>query len=81
MNIGVQMFAALREIAGDSRVEIDLPTGAHTGALLELLLSRYPAMLPWKDHLRMAVNREYVGMNHPLHESDEVAVIPPVSGG
>lgn len=81
MKIGVQMFAALREIAGDSRVELELPARADVASLIRNLLERYPAMERWKQHMRVAVNQRYVGTDHALQDHDEVAIIPPVSGG
>ncbi len=76
MQVSVRLFAALRERAGASEVELDLPEGASVGdALHELraLTDGVPVV--------MAVNREYATDEHVLCSGDEVALIPPVSGG
>jgi MoaE-MoaD fusion protein len=76
MNVRVRLFAALRERAGSEEIELDLPDGAVVGDALERLE-------PFTDGIRvvMAVNREYADADLPLQSGDEVALIPPVSGG
>jgi len=56
-----------------------VPSGARVGDLLELLAQRIPALLAARGMI--AVNQTYVGSDVELHEGDEVAFIPPVSGG
>lgn len=74
MRISVRLFAGLRERAGASRVELeDVATVDDVWARLGL--GDEPAGLLY------AVNREYVERARPLHDGDEVALIPPVSGG
>jgi molybdopterin synthase catalytic subunit/molybdopterin converting factor small subunit len=76
MEVRVRLFAALRERAGASEVVLELPDGALVGDALDRLASvtdGVPAVL--------AVNREYADRGAALHEGDEVALIPPVSGG
>jgi MoaE-MoaD fusion protein len=76
MHIRVRLFAALRERAGSGEVELELPDGAVVGDALERLGGL-------TDGLRvvMAVNQEYADADVQLHSGDEVALIPPVSGG
>jgi molybdopterin synthase catalytic subunit len=76
MQIRVRLFAGLRERAGRDAVELDLPDGATVAEALAQLE-------PVTDGVRavLAVNREYADPSAPLHEGDEVALIPPVSGG
>ncbi|HEV3230598.1 MAG TPA: molybdopterin converting factor subunit 1 [Solirubrobacteraceae bacterium] len=82
MVVSVRLFAMLREAARHDRLEVELADGATVGELL--------AALGQRDGLRdlvsrlpvaIAVNREYTSRDHPLHDGDEVALIPPVSGG
>jgi MoaE-MoaD fusion protein len=76
------LFAAAREAVGAGEVELELPDGATARqALAELAAgSSVPeAMIP--DRVALAVNREYARDDRPLHDGDELAVIPPVSGG
>lgn len=82
MNVRVRLFAILRERAGRDTVEVELPDGATVGeALTEL------AQLPGLEEpiarmpVRMAVNREYADAGTRLAADDELALIPPISGG
>ena len=76
MLVRVRLFAILRERAGTSEIEIDLPEGAVVRDALEHVASLAPG-LP----LVMAINREYADADAPLAAGDELALIPPVSGG
>jgi molybdopterin synthase catalytic subunit len=76
MEVRVRLFAALRERAGATEIDLSLPDGARVSdALAELseLIDGIPAV--------MAVNQEYADADAQLHAGDEVALIPPVSGG
>ena len=80
MRVTVRFFALYRERAGAAEAEIDLPEGATAEELLARLRGIYPG-LPSSNSVLIAVNSEYVDPADPLHEGDEVAFIPPVSGG
>jgi MoaE-MoaD fusion protein len=76
MEVRVRLFAALRERAGAGEIELSLPDGARVSdalAQLSELTDGIPAV--------MAVNQEYAEADARLHAGDEVALIPPVSGG
>jgi molybdopterin synthase catalytic subunit len=82
MTVTVRLFAILRERAGSDSVEIELPEGATVGDAFERLaaapgLGELVGRLP----LRMAVNREYAGEGTAIRAGDELALIPPISGG
>jgi molybdopterin converting factor subunit 1 len=82
MRVRVRLFAVLRERAGRSEVELDLPEGAVAGDALEALaagteLEELARAMP----IGFAVNREYGDRDMPLADGDELALIPPVSGG
>jgi molybdopterin synthase catalytic subunit/molybdopterin converting factor small subunit len=82
MRVTVRLFAILRERAGRDSIEIELPEGATVGDAFERLaaapgLGELIERLP----LRMAVNREYVGAGAAIAPGDELALIPPISGG
>ena len=81
MNVKVKFFAIARDIVGSSEVMINLPVGSTASGILRALMDEHPKLEQWKSHLRMAVNWEYVTSEHVLHDDDEVAIIPPVSGG
>jgi MoaE-MoaD fusion protein len=80
VKLSVRLFATLRETLGAQHVTIELPDDATVGRLIEAFKTQYPAVreLPGA---RVSVNYEYVDNNHQLQPSDEVALIPPVSGG
>jgi molybdopterin synthase catalytic subunit/molybdopterin converting factor small subunit len=76
MRVVVRLFAGLREQAGTGQRELELPEGALLGDVWsELGLGLEPPGLLY------ALNREYANRERPLAEGDEVALIPPVSGG
>lgn len=79
MTIRVLLFAYLRERCGVREVVVHQPEGATVEDVWRTLLVRYERLPP--DAPRFAVNRVYVDKAHPLHENDELALIPPVSGG
>ena len=76
MQVTVRLFAQLRERAGTSELSIELPEGARVKDAIEELGSLADG-LP----VVMAVNREYADAEAPLAPGDELALIPPVSGG
>jgi molybdopterin synthase catalytic subunit len=77
MKVTVRLFAMLRERAGAREVQLDLPDGARISDALTALGDVAPPELP----LVMAVNREYARDDRVLDPGDELALIPPVSGG
>lgn len=81
MRLTVRLFAMLREQAGAESIEIELPEGATAADALEALRTA-----PGLDRLerlpvRLAVNREYADADRALEPGDELAAVPPVSGG
>ncbi len=82
MTVSVRLFAILRERAGTDRIELQLPAGATVADALEAL-ARIPALTAALERLpvRMAVNRDYASAQTPLAADDELALIPPLSGG
>jgi molybdopterin synthase catalytic subunit len=82
MTVTVRLFAILRERAGRDSVEIELPEGATVDDAFERLAAA-PGLgeLVERMPLRMAVNREYANADTAIAPGDELAVIPPISGG
>ncbi|MGH3056139.1 MAG: molybdopterin converting factor subunit 1 [Gaiellaceae bacterium] len=81
MHVRLRFFASLREKLHSSEAPCTLPDGATVHDLLEQLSHEYPPLADVRRALRVAVNQEYVESDHALCENDEVALIPPVSGG
>jgi MoaD family protein len=75
----VRLFAALRELAGTSELEVDAPD---VGSLLDRLAERLgPRFERIMEVGTVVVDGETVGRDRPLRPGDEVALLPPVSGG
>jgi molybdopterin synthase catalytic subunit len=82
MVVSVRLFAMLRERAGREEVEVELPDGATVREAIDALGTRHGlGELIERMPVVMAVNREYADDDVPLAEGDELALIPPVSGG
>jgi MoaE-MoaD fusion protein len=82
MQVSVRLFAILRERAGRDEVELELPDGATVEQALEALRGE-PGLAEPLERMRvaMAVNREYADPDTTLSAGDELALVPPVSGG
>ncbi len=81
MKIRVKLFASVKDIVGRREVVLDLPEGITAAGLLERFAADHPGLRGLAPSLLLAVNREYVEGSRVLAEGDEVAFIPPVSGG
>ena len=75
------MFASYKEKAGTSDLEMSLPDAATVQDAASELLRLHPSLSGDSSRLMIAVNEEYQEHDYPLSENDEVAFIPPVSGG
>lgn len=81
MQIRVLLFAALRELVGQGRLDLDVPAGATVGDVFDLLESNEPRLRDLRASTSFAVNREVVAASTELHGDDEIAFLQPVSGG
>ena len=81
MRVTVRLFARLRDIAGTSELTCELPSGATARLLWDTLARDHAELDQYRDAVSTAVNAEYSKMSHPLTDGDEVAFLPPVSGG
>lgn len=81
MQVTVRFFATLRDRAAIEQAQLDLQHGSTVGALLERLNAEYPEIGPLLPTALVAVNEEYAFPEDALHDGDEVALFPPVSGG
>jgi MoaE-MoaD fusion protein len=77
--VKVRLFASYREAAKTNRLDLPLPEGARVSDLIDLLAERLPALRTVAG--MVAVNHTYVNPDFVLHDGDEAAFIPPVSGG
>jgi molybdopterin converting factor subunit 1 len=79
IRVHVRLFASYREAAGTNRLDTSLPTGSTVADLVAALASQIPPLTRTRGMI--ALNQEYVTPEATLHDGDEVALIPPVSGG
>ncbi len=81
MRIRLRFFASLRERLGRSEEIREVPAGATVATVWELLKQEHPELARVERSVAFAVAQEYVDKTHPLQDNDELAFIPPVSGG
>lgn len=81
MRIRVLLFGVLKDIYARSCDELDLPGGATLADVLEHYRQEAPEQRTLFPVLALSVNQQYAQVTHPLREGDEVALLPPVSGG
>jgi sulfur-carrier protein len=81
IKITVKLFAMFAEELNHDQVCLELKAGATVTDAVELLFRNYPSLSKWRSHLRYAVNLQFVTADHLLNDGDELAFIPPVSGG
>ena len=81
IRVRVLVFASLAEILGERSRELDLPAGSTVLDAFRRLISEQPALARHLDHISYARNEEFVPAGTVLGHGDELAFIPPVSGG
>ena len=81
MRVTVCLFARLRDITGSSTMVCNIPDNSTAHGLWNELELKFPALSAYTDTVSTAVNEEYSRMDSKLSEGDEIAFLPPVSGG
>ncbi len=81
MRVRLLLFAVLRDVVGSPEIEIELQSGARASDAWRLLQGRHSELTRYDAPPMFAVNESYVKGDQPLNENDELALIPPVSGG
>ena len=81
MSVRVLLFAGLREAIGQKELFVDLPPGTSLGELLSRLEDQQPEIGRYRDRLVVSINAERAPRDALLDDGDEVALLPPVSGG
>jgi molybdopterin synthase catalytic subunit len=81
MQVIAKLFGAVREAAGAKELSLALSAGATARDVWRLLLDEHPAIAPFADRLAVSVNLEIRSLDAELHDGDEIAFLPPVSGG
>lgn len=81
MRVTVRLFARLRDIAGAGELGRNIAPGATIQSVWQQLVADFPGLAAYERSISTAVNADYARMDHPVHDGDEVAFLPPVSGG
>ena len=81
MNVRVLYFATLRDLAGTKEEQVGLPDESTVADLKALLTEKHPDLARAQTSMLVSINREFSFEEDMLHDGDEVAVFPPVSGG
>lgn len=81
MKVHVQFFSRLRDLAGRSEMDLDVPAEGTAADLLDLLYSLTPALREWDKSILVASGVEFVGRDYVLKPDDQISIMPPVQGG
>ncbi len=81
MRVTVRLFARLREIVGAGELDRELPAGATAQDVWNALAAEHSELAAYATVSSCAVNEEYARFTSVVHDGDEVAFLPPVSGG
>jgi molybdopterin converting factor subunit 1 len=81
MRVTIRLFARLRDITGAPELTREVGAGATIGSLWAALVGEFPDLARYERSISTAVNADYARMEQPLRDGDEVAFLPPVSGG
>ncbi len=81
MMIKLKPFAFFRQALGASDLQYEIRAGATAKDLLDDIISRHPSLEKSRDHVIITINKQAVHLDALLSEGDEVAILPPVSGG
>jgi molybdopterin converting factor subunit 1 len=81
MRVTVRLFARLRDLAGSGELLREIPAPATVRSVWTDLVAEIPALGVYERTMSVAVNADYARMSAPVGEGDEVAFLPPVSGG
>ena len=81
MQLRVQFYSHLRDLAASSELQVDLPEGSVVADLLEKIYEQKTALRPADKTILVAAGVEFVDRQHPLKSGDEISIMPPLQGG
>ena len=81
MRVTVRLFARLRDIAGSGEMTREVSAGANVGLVWASLVSEFPELSAYEKSISCAVNADYSRFSAMVADGDEIAFLPPVSGG
>ena len=81
MNVPVQFYAQLRDLAGISELEVEMPSGATVNDLLQAIYQRTPALRAQDKSILIGAGVEFVDRSYAIKPGETIAIMPPVQGG
>ncbi len=81
MRVTIRLFARLRDLAGAGELVRDVPPESTIDGVWQVLATELPALKDYERTMSVALNADYSRMSATVHDGDEVAFLPPVSGG
>ena len=81
MKVHVQFFSRLKDIAGVSELELEVPSGTTVEDLLGKLYAQTPVLREWDSTILIGAGLEFVRRNYVLQPDEHIAIMPPVQGG
>jgi molybdopterin synthase sulfur carrier subunit len=81
IQITIKLFAIFQEVFATDEMQIKLESGASVSQIFDRLVSQHPNLEQWRSLTRYAINLNFAEPETILENGDEVALIPPVSGG
>ena len=81
MKIRVEFYSQLRDLAGTSELNVDVPAEATVADLLEKIYKKAPALRSRDKSILVGAGVEFVDRNYKLKAGDEISIMPPVQGG
>ncbi|NUN66406.1 MoaD/ThiS family protein [Pseudanabaena biceps] len=81
IQITVKLFAIFQEVFATDAIQLQLEVGSPVSKIFDILVSQHPHLEQWRSLTRYAINLSFAEPNTLLQQDDEVALIPPVSGG
>lgn len=80
-NLKVRLFAILRDAVGEGEITITVPNGVTVSYLNNEILKKYPQLIPFSNKFVTSVNYKVTSGDTIINSGDEIALLPPVSGG
>jgi molybdopterin converting factor small subunit len=81
MKVTVQLFAEFRRVTGTERFELELPTSARVGDVVEATRVRFPVLRNYAKSTLVARGLDFARADDPVRAGDEISLMPPVAGG
>jgi molybdopterin synthase sulfur carrier subunit len=81
MRVTIRLFAVLHDLAGAAELAREAPEDATVGTVWTMLVREFPGLAPYASTVSAAVNDGYARLSRRVRDGDEVAFLPPVSGG